>query len=180
VLGTAPRYVLFETALGTCAVAFGGRGVIAVGLPEANLDAMIARFDRYGVRGGRPVPSEIDDAIAAITAHLRGEIQDLAEIRTDLERISEFDRRVYQLTRRISPGSTRTYGDLASDLGDPELSRAVGQALGRNPVPLIIPCHRVVRAGGRLGGFSAIGGIALKRRLLSIERACGPQLDLLD
>ena len=85
-------------------------------------------------------------------------------------------RRVYEVARTIPPGATLTYGEIAARLELPGAARDVGQALGRNPFPLVVPCHRVVAAGGRLGGFSARGGAATKRRLLAIEGAIAPDL----
>ena len=149
-----------------------------VGLPEPSRRGLGARFDRHADRIDRPLPASVERAVDALVAHLRGELQDLTELAIDLEGAAAFDRRVYELTRQIPPGRTRTYGELATDLGEPGLSRAVGQALGRNPVPLIVPCHRVVRADGEVGGFSAAGGTALKTRLLSIERAGGLQIGM--
>jgi methylated-DNA-[protein]-cysteine S-methyltransferase len=170
------RYTLFETAIGTCAVAFTRRGISMVGLPEANRRALAARFDRSADRVDPPLPASVDRAVDALVAHLRGELKDLTELAIDLADVPAFDIRVYELTRRIPPGRTRTYGELALDLGDAGLSRAIGQSLGRNPLPLIVPCHRVVRADGDAGGFSAAGGTALKLRLLAIEGAGGAQL----
>jgi methylated-DNA-[protein]-cysteine S-methyltransferase len=170
------RYTLFETVIGTCAVAFTRRGISMVGLPEANRRALAARFNRSADRIDPPLPTSIERAVDALVAHLRGELRDLTELAIDLADVPAFDVRVYELTRRIPPGRTRTYGELALDLGDAALSRAVGQSLGRNPLPLIVPCHRVVRADGDAGGFSAAGGTALKLRLLAIEGAGGAQL----
>ena len=86
-------------------------------------------------------------------------------------RAGPFDRRVYAVARTIACGATRSYGEIAVELGERSLARDVGQALGRNPFPLIVPCHRVLAAGGKLGGFSANGGVTTKLRLLTIERA---------
>ncbi len=172
------RYTLFETAIGTCAVAFTQRGISMVGLPEPTRRALTARFDRHADRSAQPLPASIERAVDAIVAHLRGELREMTDLALDLEEVPPFDKRVYELTRRIPPGRMRTYGQLATDLGEPGLSRAIGQALARNPVPLIVPCHRVVRADGELGGFSAPGGTALKSRLLAIEGASGLQLGM--
>jgi methylated-DNA-[protein]-cysteine S-methyltransferase len=111
-----------------------------------------------------------------IIALLDGQAHDLSKVVLDLDRVPEFHRRVYQIARAIAPGSTLSYGDIAIRLGNPALARKVGQALGRNPFPIIVPCHRVVAAGGKLGGFSARGGTATKRRLLAIEAAHAPLL----
>ena len=111
------------------------------------------------------------DAIAGVVALMRGEPRDLLEIRLDMAGVAAFERRVYELTRAIAPGHTRTYGEIARDMGEPGASRAVGRALGRNPFAPIVPCHRVLAAGGATGGFSANGGVATKMRMLLIEGA---------
>jgi len=104
-------------------------------------------------------------------ALLRGDATDLSDIALDMDRIESFERQVYEIARTIAPGATLSYGEIAVRLGDRALARDVGQALGRNPFPLIVPCHRVLAAGGKAGGFSANGGITTKLRLLTIERA---------
>jgi methylated-DNA-[protein]-cysteine S-methyltransferase len=116
-------------------------------------------------------PLEVQAVIADVQRLLRGEARDLSTVSLDMNRVPEFDRRVYDEARTIPPGETLTYGEIATRLGDPGLSRAVGQALGRNPFTIIVPCHRVLAAGGRSGGFSAVGGVETKRRLLEIEGA---------
>jgi methylated-DNA-[protein]-cysteine S-methyltransferase len=115
-------------------------------------------------------------AIEGIVALLDGQAHDLSTVVLDMDRVPEFHRRVYQITRTIAPGATLSYGDIAIRLGNAALARNVGQALGRNPFPIIVPCHRVVAAGGKLGGFSARGGTAMKRRLLAIEAGHAPLL----
>ena len=116
-------------------------------------------------------PPEIQQAIDAIAAVLSGlsPAPDLSGITLDMHGIPSFDRQVYELARGIPPGSTRTYGALATQLGDRALARDVGQALGKNPFPIVVPCHRVVAADGRSGGFSAPGGRQTKLRLLALE-----------
>src|SRR5207245_8475160 len=99
------------------------------------------------------------------------EARDLSVIVLDMERVSPFHRRVYEAARAIPAGATLSYGDVATRLGAPGAARAVGQALGRNPFAIVVPCHRVLAAGGKVGGFSANGGITAKLRLLSIEGA---------
>jgi methylated-DNA-[protein]-cysteine S-methyltransferase len=106
-----------------------------------------------------------------MTSLLQGESADLSSVELDLEGVPAFERRVYQTARSVPAGATITYGELASRLGDARLAREVGQALARNPFPLVVPCHRVIAAGGKLGGFSARGGQRTKQRLLAIERA---------
>jgi methylated-DNA-[protein]-cysteine S-methyltransferase len=118
-----------------------------------------------------PPPAEVQRAIDGIVALLRGEKRDLNNVTIDVDELPEFNRRVYDLVRTISPGLTMTYGEVAERLGDRLLAREVGQALGQNPVPLIVPCHRLLAAGGKTGGFSAPGGVVSKLRLLTIEGA---------
>jgi methylated-DNA-[protein]-cysteine S-methyltransferase len=121
-----------------------------------------------------PPPVDVHAACDAIRALLAGEPRDLAEIVLDYEDVPDFHRRVYEIARRIAPGSTRSYGEIAAELGDKGLSRAVGQALGHNPFAPVVPCHRVLAAGGKPGGFSAHGGAAAKLRMLMIEGARPP------
>src|SRR4029453_17011519 len=95
----------------------------------------------------------------------------LSHVALDMEQVPAFERRVYEAARRIPAGKTLSYGEIAGQLGVPGSARAVGRALGRNPFAIVVPCHRVVAAGGKLGGFSASGGVHTKRRMLEIERA---------
>jgi methylated-DNA-[protein]-cysteine S-methyltransferase len=165
-------FALFETAIGLCGVAWDGPGLVGVQLPAATRTAALARLAslRPGLEEQMPpFPPAIDHAITRIRALLEGGRVSLADIVLDLDGVTTFERRVYEVTRAIGPGETLTYGEVATRLGDPGLSRAVGQALGRNPFPVVVPCHRVVAADGGLGGFSAPGGAATKRQLLAIE-----------
>ena len=116
-------------------------------------------------------PPFVQHAIEGIVALLTGEARDLSDVPLDLDEIPEFHRRVYDVARTIRPGTTLSYGEMAARVGDPDAARAVGQALGRNPIPIIVPCHRVLAADGGTGGFSAPGGTATKLRLLAIEGA---------
>lgn len=169
-------FALFDTAIGTCGVAWSDAGLARVQLPETTSTAAEARLARIGggaVKATAPYPEAIANLVADIQALLRGERIDFSSVRLDLARLPDFDRRVYDITRAIPAGATLTYGDVATKLGDIGLSRAVGQALGRNPLPIVIPCHRVVAAGGEIGGFSATGGASTKRRILDIESAQG-------
>lgn len=163
---------LFATAIGDCGVVWSGRGIIGVQLPEKNKQATRARIARRfpDAREAAP-PAEIACAVADIVALLAGERKALSSIAVDLEGIPEFHRRVYAVARSILPGGTLSYGEIAEQLGDRKLAREVAEALSRNPVPLIVPCHRVLAAGGKMGGFSAPGGVRTKLRLLSIEGA---------
>jgi methylated-DNA-[protein]-cysteine S-methyltransferase len=169
---TTQSYSLFATAIGTCAIAWGPQGITGVSLPEAQETRLRARFKtRYPEAEEAPPSPAIARTIARIQALLRGECDDLHDVGLDDAEVPAFNKRVYDIARRIPSGATRTYGEIASELGDPLLAREVGQALGRNPFPIIVPCHRVVAAGGKTGGFSATGGVETKFRMLAIERA---------
>jgi methylated-DNA-[protein]-cysteine S-methyltransferase len=165
-------FTLFETDIGPCGIAWGERGVIAVQLPEADAARTRARLVRRCPDAREaPPPTDVSRAIEGIVALLRGEARDLSGVALDMGRIEEFDRRVYEIARTIPAGATLSYGEIAVRLGGRELARDVGQALGRNPFPIVVPCHRVLAAGGKAGGFSANGGVTTKLRLLTIERA---------
>jgi methylated-DNA-[protein]-cysteine S-methyltransferase len=163
---------LFETDIGRCGVAWGDRGLLGVQLPEATDARTLSRLAQKapGAREAA-MPDGIRQACDAMTELLRGEARDLAFIAVDMEQVPAFNRSVYDIARTIAPGETRTYGDIAVRLGDKLLSRAVGKALGENPFPIVIPCHRVLAANGKTGGFSANGGVTTKFRMLAIERA---------
>lgn len=169
---TTHGFALFETAIGRCGIVWGGRGVIGVQLPETGERETRARLLRRfpDAREASP-PPDVQRAVDGIVALLRGEASDLSAVALDMDRVPPFDRRVYVVARTIAPGTTRSYGDVAARLGASGSARAVGQALGRNPFAIVVPCHRVVAAGGKLGGFSANGGITTKLRLLAIEGA---------
>jgi methylated-DNA-[protein]-cysteine S-methyltransferase len=111
----------------------------------------------------------VQQAIDQIVALLRGEPSDLEGITLDMDDVPPFRRRVYEVVRSIPPGETMSYGEVAEEVGSPGAARAVGQALGRNPFAIVVPCHRVLAAGGKAGGFSANGGVSTKLRMLAIE-----------
>jgi methylated-DNA-[protein]-cysteine S-methyltransferase len=165
-------YSFFGTAIGTCGIVWSADGIAGVSLPEDDEKLLRSRFvARYPkAEEGLPPPA-VAEAIARIKALLRGEPDNLGDIVLDEAELPAFNKRVYDIARRIAPGTTRTYGEIARELGDPLLAREVGQALGRNPYPIIVPCHRVLAANGKTGGFSATGGIQTKFRMLAIERA---------
>lgn len=169
---TAHGLTLFDTALGRCGLAWGGRGIAGVQLPEGDEHRTRARLIRRfpHARETSP-PPDVRRTRDAIVALLSGEASDLPAAALDMEGVPPFHRRVYEVTRTIPPGATLSYGEVAARLGAPGAARAVGQALGRNPFAIIVPCHRVLAAGGKLGGFSANGGATTKRRLLAIEGA---------
>jgi methylated-DNA-[protein]-cysteine S-methyltransferase len=165
-------FALFETAIGHCGIVWSERGVVGVQLPERSEDATRNRIRRRFPTAGEAVPSGgILRAIGDIVALLRGEPRDLTHMTIDTDGVADFNRRVYAIARTIPPGATLSYGEIAERLGDRSLARGVGQALGQNPFPVIVPCHRVLAAGGKVGGFSAPGGIVTKLRLLTIEGA---------
>jgi len=166
------RYALFETAIGWVGIAWSDQGLVGVHLPE--LDPETTRRDmlrRFAAAVEAPLPVELAATIAGIRALLAGEKADLSAASLDMTQVPAFHARVYEIARRIPAGETLTYGEIASQLGDPQLARDVGAALGKNPWPIIVPCHRVTAADGKLGGFSARGGEHTKRRLLAIEGA---------
>jgi methylated-DNA-[protein]-cysteine S-methyltransferase len=168
---TPQSFTLFDTAIGRCAVVWSERGIVGVLLPERDDAAMRARLARRypGAHEAAP-PDQVAQAIGGMVALIAGERRDLADVVLDLEGVPEFNRRVYAVARTIGPGATLTYGTIAAQLGEPD-ARGVGEAMGQNPCPIIVPCHRVVAAGGKTGGFSAPGGAVTKRRLLAIEGA---------
>jgi len=170
---------IFEAAIGTCAIVWSAAGIVGVQLPETTEIATRARLQRRFPDADETAPPPfVHRAIEAIVALLRGEARELRDVPLDLDGVPEFNKRVYDIARTIPPGRTMTYGEIAKQLGDRLLARAVGQALGHNPVPLVVPCHRVVAASGKSGGFSAGGGVVTKLRLLTIEGAqpTGPTL----
>jgi len=165
-------FALFESRYGQCGIAWGARGITGVQLPEADSAATRARMrKRFPLLRECTPPPDVRAAMARITHLLHGGIDDLGDVDLDWHGVSEFHRRVYELARRIPPGETRTYGDVAAELGDKGLARAVGQALGLNPFAPVVPCHRVLAAGGKPGGFSAHGGAQVKLRMLAVEDA---------
>ena len=166
---------LFETAIGTCGVAWSDRGLTGVMLPLTEGGDPLSRLIRRnpGAVEAAP-PATVAAAIEGVQALLRGEKRDLLDVSLDDAHISGLPAQVYAIARAIPPGQTLTYGDIARRLGDLALSRAVGQALGANPWPIVVPCHRILAAGGKKGGFSAPGGADTKLRMLEIEGALAP------
>ncbi len=166
------NFTLFDTAIGWAGLAWNDRGLVGAHLPER--DAEMARrsfLRRFPEAVEAEAPEALGPVIAGIRALMRGERADLSGAVLDLERVPAFNAQVYEIARRIPPGETLTYGEIAAKLGDRLLARDVGAALGQNPWPIVVPCHRVTAAGGKLGGFSARGGARTKLRLLAIEGA---------
>jgi O-6-methylguanine DNA methyltransferase len=172
------EYALFETRLGTCGIAWMATGsaqnglvVTFLQLPEKSARLTEARLaERSGVQA-RSMPPPIAELIGRVQRHLAGEPQDFRDVAVDLGSAGTFAREVYAAARKIPAGRTMTYGEVARAVKRPGAARAVGQVLARNPVPLIIPCHRVLAAGNRPGGFSAPGGVATKAKMLACEGA---------
>ncbi|HOM12138.1 MAG TPA: methylated-DNA--[protein]-cysteine S-methyltransferase [Rubrivivax sp.] len=163
---------LFDTPLGWCGVAWSGVGLLAAQLPEADAAAVRAQLRRSapGALEAAP-PALAQQAIDGIRALLRGEAAELAALPLDLRGVPALHARVYDIVRRIPCGRTLSYGQVAEQLGDRQLARAVGQAMARNRFAPVVPCHRVLGAQGRPGGFSAHGGVRTKLQLLQIEGA---------
>ena len=163
------HYCLFDTDLGVCGVAWSGRGLTRLQLPEADRRATEGRLRRHAGRAAADAPPPIRRAIADIQSYLAGRKVEFQAIALDLAGVSPFRRSIYEAARAVDWGRTVSYGELAERAGVPGAARAVGQALGQNPVPLIIPCHRILAAGKAAGGFSAFGGTDTKMRLLALE-----------
>lgn len=181
----ASGIAIFDTAIGHCSLAWGPRGLVGVQLPEVDCSAEAKRarmardFPRLIEVPEPQRPPAVRAAIEAIVALLSersgvdpaGVDAAVRAIVLDEEGVPPFHRRVYDIARRIPPGETKTYGEVAEELGDKTLARAVGQALGANPFAPVVPCHRVLGAKGWQGGFSAPGGPMLKLNMLGMERA---------
>jgi methylated-DNA-[protein]-cysteine S-methyltransferase len=163
-------FALFDAEIGTCGIAWGARGIAGVQLPEASAQMTRARLrQRFPEAQEAPPNAAAKRAVEGIILLLRGERINLADLPLDMSAVPPFHRRVYDAACKVEPGKTTTYGALAGQIEAQGAARVVGQALARNPFALIVPCHRVISANGRMGGFSANGGEATKRRLLAIE-----------
>jgi methylated-DNA-[protein]-cysteine S-methyltransferase len=168
----AQHFAIFDTPIGPCGIVWGERGITGVQLPMGDETKTRSRIHQRDGEVTEAAPSiEVQHAIEGIIELLAGKPNDLADIVLDLDGVPAFNRGVYDIARKIPPGQTVTYGDIAKRLGGVELSRDVGQALGRNPCPIVVPCHRVLAAGNKPGGFSANGGVVTKLKMLAIEGA---------
>lgn len=156
-----PQYTLFATPIGTCGIAWHEKGIEQVQLPGGKLPGKKS-----------PPPVWLRKIIRKIRLHLEGTAQNFSDVNLNFQSLPPFYRRTLTGARLIPAGQTLTYGALAKKIGAPKAARAVGQALAKNPFPILIPCHRILAAGGRLGGFSADGGIRIKTKLLAIEGVC--------
>jgi methylated-DNA-[protein]-cysteine S-methyltransferase len=173
------NFTLFKTAIGSCGIVWSARGIAGVGLPERSEAATRNRLlRRFPLARKAAPPAEVQRVIDDIVALIGGERRDLNYVTVDIAAAPEFHRRVYEVARRIPAGATLSYGEVAERLGDRNLAREVADALSQNPCPVIVPCHRILAAGGKPGGFSAPGGVETKLRLLTIEGAQpqGPML----
>lgn len=165
---------VFDTALGRCGIVWSERGIVRSWLPEVSPAWLAGRYPT--AQAADRLSPRIVEAVEGIRALLGGEPRDLQGIVLDERGIPAFRRQVHALTRAIPPGQTRTYGEIATALGQPGAARAVGRAEAENPFAPIVPCHRVMGAGGAPTGFSAPGGVETKRRLLLIEARAAGQL----
>ena len=164
---------IFDTAIGPCAIVWGERGLLGVQIPEASEAATRARMaKRFPNALETAPPAEIENVIEGMRALSQGASAGiLIDVAIDDDGVPDFNRRVYAIVRKVPPGATITYGEIAERLGDKALARAVGQAMGENRCPIVMPCHRVLAASGKSGGFSAPGGVVTKLKLLTIEGA---------
>jgi len=168
---TPQQYFVFETAAGFCGIAWSDAGITRFMLPSSTAEATEHNLRRRvaNAEPGSP-PAHIVAAVNAAKRYFEGEQIDFSDLQLDLSGQDEFFNQIYAAARRVGWGNTTTYGTLAKQVGaGPEVARSVGQAMAKNPVPLIIPCHRVLAAGGKLGGFSAPGGSSTKQRMLELE-----------
>ncbi len=179
-MAQAVSLAVFDTVLGPCAVAWNAHALAGVQLPDGDAAATRARMQRrFPLARPAPPPDRVAGAIERIQRALAGHADDLCDIALDMSGVPPFHQRVYAVARSIAPGNTLTYGQVAARLGMPGAARAVGQALGHNPFAPVVPCHRVLAAGGRAGGFSANGGAVTKLKMLEAEGAqfgAGPGL----
>lgn len=178
----AAGFAVFPTTIGSCGIAWEGDVIVGAQLPEEDEPRTRSRVRRrFPELAEASPPAWVARVIERVQALLDGARDDLMDVPLAMDRVPEFNRRVYVIARAIAPGRTRTYGDIAKELGDAHASRAVGQALGHNPFAPIVPCHRVLAANNAGGGFSATGGVATKLRMLQIEHAqLGEQRGLFD
>lgn len=163
------RHALFHTALGPAGVAWTAEGLVGLAFDEGSEEATRARLAALDAPVAGDPPGWVQAAIDGVIALLAGGDPDLRPLPLDLRCVPPFHRRVYDVARSIPRGQTRTYAAVARAAGSPAATRAVGQAMAQNPLPIIVPCHRVLGAGRSLGGFSAPGGLDTKARLLVIE-----------
>lgn len=163
-------YKTFDTAIGTCAITWHQNGILRLELPEKSSAETVAKLGLHCRETLDKVPEFVEKAVNKLQRHLGGRAEDFSDVNLDLSYTPRFHRKVYEALRLVKAGEITTYGELAKCAGSPLASRAVGQAMARNPLPILIPCHRVLNSSGKLGGFSAYGGTDTKIKLLSIEK----------
>jgi len=169
---TSTGYALFATRIGRCGIAWSRDAIVGLQLPESTASETRRRIvERHSGAVSADPPPLVRQAVNSISGHLAGDRSELSGIQLDMGGVTSFRRKVYEEARGIPTGATISYGELARRLGRPDAARAVGQALGHNPFPIVVPCHRVLAAGGKIGGFSAAGGAQTKLRILRIEGA---------
>jgi methylated-DNA-[protein]-cysteine S-methyltransferase len=172
---TTMAFALFDTPIGRCGVGWNGAGIVGLQLPAGGSRATRARMrERFPGAVEAEPPTPVARVVDLVGRLLAGERVDLSSVALVMDGVPPFHRRVYEAARAIAPGATLTYGEIAARLGMPGSARAVGQALGRNPFPIVVPCHRVLAAGNKAGGFTATGGVDTKLRMLALEGAARP------
>ncbi|RUV82004.1 methylated-DNA--[protein]-cysteine S-methyltransferase [Mesorhizobium sp. M1A.F.Ca.IN.022.07.1.1] len=163
-------HAVLETVIGFMGIAWSEKGLIRLCLPERSREAVERRLFRHaGVSTSTEQPQWVVELIASIKAYAAGEDVDFSGVPVDLDGVDDFRLAIYDAARQLGFGETTTYGELAKRAGHAGLARETGAALGANPVPLVIPCHRILAAGGKIGGFSATGGSATKEKMLAME-----------
>lgn len=174
---TIDHYLVFATAGGFCGIAWNDTGITRFQLPAATAEATARNLlrRRPGAQPGTP-PAKVAEIVASVQRYFEGERMDFSSVEIDFTGQDPFAQQIYAAARRVGWGRTTTYGTLAKELGaGPDVARDVGRAMANNPVPLIVPCHRVLAAGGKIGGFSAPGGSTAKLRMLQLEGVDVPQ-----
>lgn len=173
-------WITFQTSMGICGISWNAYGIASFHLPEASgvqIEKLLKKISG-NVHASSSLPLWIKEIIRKVKAHLRGNPQDFSDAPLHLNGVAEFRRSVYKAAQKIPSGKVMTYAELAKTIGRPRAARAVGTALAKNPIPLIIPCHRIISSSGKLGGFSASGGLGMKAAILACEKALGINDDL--
>ncbi len=169
--GDNSEWITFSTSLGICAIAWNRAGIVSFCLPEASENYMQMRLKKItgSNSASKSLPLWVKKLIRKVKAHINSNLQDFLDIPLNLKGCTDFQLSVYYIAQKIPAGKVITYGELAEAIGRPKAARAVGNALGKNPIPLIIPCHRIIASSGKLGGFSTYGGLRMKKALLASE-----------
>jgi methylated-DNA-[protein]-cysteine S-methyltransferase len=171
-MSRALGWCVFPTRIGHCGIAWGADKLVGVQLPGTDDAATRRRMgSSFPDTSQMGPPKWVRDVMDRIASHMEGRPDAMLDVPLDMTGVPEFNQHVYEISRAILPGFTRTYGEIAGEMGQPHAARAVGQALGHNPFAPVVPCHRILAAGGRSGGFSAPGGVDAKLVMLEIEKA---------